>query len=97
MRTMRNEKMYEPYVTINWCPIDVKSIRENWSDDKCMEALANIGRWFEDRSIEEGWNILENLLSMEYEEDDDCEHAYSTDGENGICMFCGKDEIEEEN
>ena len=25
----------------------------------------------------------------EYEE---CEHAYSTDGEQGICMFCGKDE-----
>ena len=24
---------------------------------------------------------------------DYCEHAFSTDGENGICMFCGTDEI----
>lgn len=22
-----------------------------------------------------------------------CEHAFSTDGENGICMFCGIDEV----
>jgi hypothetical protein len=27
----------------------------------------------------------------------DCEHAFSTDGENGICMFCGADEINDEN
>ena len=70
---MTKDPMMEYYATINWCPADVKAIREDWSDEKCMEMLEKVGGWLEERSIEIGWEILETLLDMEDdgEEDDD--------------------------
>lgn len=69
--TNKETLMNETYVEIRWCPADVKSIREDWSDEKCMEALDKIAHWFEDRSIELGWEALDNLLNMEYGYDND--------------------------
>ena len=56
------DEMHEKYVTVSWCPIDIKTIREDWSDEKCMEALADIAGMLEDRSIELGWEVIESLL-----------------------------------
>ena len=63
--------MMEKYVQVTWCPADVKAIREDWSDEKCMEALDKVAGYFEDRLIESGWEILEILLDMEYGYDDE--------------------------
>lgn len=64
---MSEDKMREPVVTINWCAEDVKSVRPKWSDKKCLEAIDSVGKYLHDRSIEEGWQILEVLLDMEYD------------------------------
>lgn len=66
---IKDNPMMEKYVTISWCPADVKELRPDWSDDKCMEALANVGGYLEDRSIELGWEVLETLLDMDYEDE----------------------------
>lgn len=71
------DPMYEPIVTISWCAADVKAIRENWSNEQCIEALERVGRWFEDRSIELGWETLEIHLNLEYGYEDENEDAQS--------------------
>ena len=70
MNDQTTNTMMIPYATIHWCPADVKSIRPEWSDDKCMEALENVGHWLEERSIELGWETLEVLLDDYAKEDD---------------------------
>lgn len=66
------DPMYEAYVTISWCPTDIKSLHEDWSDEKCMDALSEIAGMLEDRSIELGWEVIENLLDY-YEDSEDGE------------------------
>jgi hypothetical protein len=62
---INDNAMMEKYVTISWCPADVKAIRPTWSDNKCMEMLDIVSSYLEDRSIELGWEVLENLLDMQ--------------------------------
>lgn len=59
-----NDAMREPYATIVWSPLDVKGIYPEWTDEECMKALDAVCGELEDRSIEEGWNILDSLLQM---------------------------------
>jgi hypothetical protein len=66
----KNNPMMEKYVTISWCPADIKAVREEWSDEKCMEVLLDVGGWLEDRSIELGWEVLETLL-LDYDEEEE--------------------------
>lgn len=68
---MKNEPLFEKYVEISWCPADIKAIRPTWSDEKCMQVLADIGGTLEDRSIELGWEVIESLLDDDYEEEDE--------------------------
>lgn len=69
---MKNDNpMMEEYVSISWCPADIKAVRPSWSDDKCMQVLADIGGALEDRSIELGWEVIESLLGYDDEEDED--------------------------
>ena len=65
--------MMEKYVEISWCPADVKSLYEHWSDEKCQEMLFKISNYFEDRLIESGWEIMEILLDMMNDEEDEDE------------------------
>lgn len=71
MSPTQSKIMYNKIVETAWCPADIKSIRPEWSDEKCIDALVNISSWFEDRLIESGWDILEILLDMEYGRDED--------------------------
>lgn len=59
-----NDPMREPYATITWCPLDIKNMYPDWTDEQCMEALESVARKLEDRSVEEGWHILDTLLYM---------------------------------
>ena len=74
---INNNPMMEKYVTISWCPTDVKAARPDLTDAECMEALEKVGGVLEDRSIELGWEVLENLLYMHFPiEYDDNESDY---------------------
>ena len=64
---MKNiDLMMQKYVETAWCPSDVKNIT-NWSDKKCMDALDKIAPYMEDRLIELGWEVMEDLLRMYYD------------------------------
>jgi len=67
---MTNEPMYEKYVEVSWCPADIKAIRPNWSDEKCMQELERIARWLEETQINSGWDSIEYLIEEEEEEDE---------------------------
>lgn len=57
-----NDPMREPIATINWCGLDVKQLRPDWTDEKCMNALDSFAGYLEERSIELGWEVLQILL-----------------------------------
>ena len=63
LRTMENIDMYEKIATISWCPLDVKQLYPHWSDEKCADVLDAVSGYLEDRSVELGWEVLENLTS----------------------------------
>ena len=65
-----NDPMREPIATITWCGLDVKQMYPEWSDEQCLEALDFVCGDLEDRSVEEGWNILDSLLQSYVEEND---------------------------
>ena len=67
---LTQDEMMKPYATIRWCPADIKSLHEEWSDEKCCEVMHNIAGWLEDRSIELGWEVIQTLL-WDYEQDDE--------------------------
>jgi hypothetical protein len=51
-------------VKTSWAWQDVKSCRAKWSKCKCKEFLASVGDDLEARLIEEGWSILNDLISI---------------------------------
>lgn len=55
----------EPVVTISWCANDLLTLRPSWSLDQRASALHDIGNRLEERSIELGWGVLEDLLDDE--------------------------------
>jgi hypothetical protein len=54
----------ENKVYIVWSYEDVMSLCPNLSADDAVEALRQVGRGLNERSTEEGWEILECLLEM---------------------------------
>ena len=49
-------------VVIKWLPDDVKTLKPEWSDEQCEDALDEIANNLIDRSIEIGWEIMEMSL-----------------------------------
>lgn len=58
----KKEKISVASVTITWVPEDIKTLRPKWSLNKCERALEEIAKVLQDRSIEEGWNIIDSIL-----------------------------------
>jgi len=54
--------------TISWNWEDVQSLQPDWSQNKCQMALDRCSKILIDRSVEEGWLILETLLDCNSEE-----------------------------
>lgn len=52
------------FATIRWSTQDIKSIRPDWSDERIEAVAFLIRHTLEERSIEEGWSILTDLLDM---------------------------------
>lgn len=65
-------------VTITWNWEDVQTLRDDWDKAQCQEALHSISKLLKDRSIEEGWQILEDLIFLN-------EGAYSWDKKEEVC------------
>lgn len=47
---------------IVWCTEDIEEIRPDWSKEKVDAVAQLVGEQLQDRSTEEGWEILEILL-----------------------------------
>jgi hypothetical protein len=56
-----NEKV-DGFATVTWRPEDVKSLRPRWSIPRCAAELAKIEKDIQDRLVERGWEVLQNLL-----------------------------------
>ena len=54
---------------ITWSVDDIKSIRPEWSDEECAEAARYVAKVLQDRSTEEGWQILEDLLCFKTQDE----------------------------
>lgn len=53
---------YEVMISWNWH--DLQALRPKWTQKKCEETLIKISKTLKERSIEEGWDILRDLLSI---------------------------------
>jgi hypothetical protein len=51
-------------ITITWTWEDVQTLRDDWNKTQCQEALQSVSKALTSRSIEEGWQILEDLIFM---------------------------------
>ena len=52
-------------ITITWSWEDIKGLREAWSQEECEAFIQKYQKPIHDRSIEEGWQIIEDLISIE--------------------------------
>ena len=50
------------YATVSWTADDVQTLRPEWSVEKCEEWLESNQRCIQDRLVELGWEVIENLL-----------------------------------
>lgn len=51
-------------VVIRWTWEDIQELRPQLSQNECEAALKEIGKILRDRSFEEGWTILHDLLEI---------------------------------
>jgi len=61
---MNIEVRDEEKVYIVWSYEDVQSLIPNMSKENAIEALNTVSRTLHDRSVEEGWQILETALEI---------------------------------
>jgi len=52
-------------VSIVWSFEDIQALIPSMKNEEAKECLSTIGRSLEERSIEQGWEILETLLLAE--------------------------------
>lgn len=51
-------------IVVVWAPDDVATLRPEWDEARCADELDKAKRYFTDRSIELGWEVLEDLLPL---------------------------------
>jgi len=64
--------LQDAFADVVWSPDDVKTIRPTWSKERCEDELDIVENRLRDRTIELGWEVLEDLLpdeDSEYEEE----------------------------
>lgn len=61
---MYDNTVNEPYVTITWVPQDLVN-QYGFDEDVAMELLDRIAETLHDRSIEFGWEVINDLLNSE--------------------------------
>ena len=56
------------YAQVRWCADDVATLRPDWTEEQCEEALSRIEKHLQDRTIELGWEVMDCLLNMDEDE-----------------------------
>lgn len=61
-------------ITIEWSIEDIEGLEfaSSWNEEKCERYLDYIENALQDRSIELGWDIIDNLLEDFLKENPDC-------------------------
>ena len=62
---MKKTKKIDTYAKVEWTADDVKSIRMDWSMERCEEELHGIEKRLQERTIELGWDVMDDLLPTE--------------------------------
>lgn len=52
-------------VVIKWVPEDIKTLRPEWTNEECEDALADAAKSLVDLSIEYGWQVLEANIGFQ--------------------------------
>ena len=55
------------FATVTWTAYDVQSLKPDWAVEKCEEFLEDNARRIQDRLIELGWEVIEDLLTEDKE------------------------------
>ena len=50
---------------VTWCAEDVQTLRPDWSLERCQQFIEDNLRNIQDRMIETGWDVLDDLVSWE--------------------------------
>lgn len=50
------------YAQVSWTVDDLQTLRPEWSVEKCEEWLQANQRYIQDRLVELGWQVIEDLL-----------------------------------
>lgn len=50
------------HAEVSWCAEDIKTLRPDWSDEKCNEFLMDNEDNIQCSMIEHGWTAIESLL-----------------------------------
>jgi len=64
-RTKITESTDAPFIIIKWVPADITTLRKNWSEEECADFLTENAKHIAGRSVELGWQIIEDLLPTE--------------------------------
>ena len=52
-------------VIIKWTWEDIETLHPSWSKEQCEEALEKVEKTLQDMSIQQGWEVLEDLLGKD--------------------------------
>jgi hypothetical protein len=55
------------FATVTWTAEDVQELRPAWNTEKCEEFLEDNARRIQDRLVQLGWEVIENLLTEDKE------------------------------
>jgi hypothetical protein len=53
------------YAQVVWMAGDIQTFRPKWTLERCEEWLSDNGKYIQDRLVELGHEVIEDLLSME--------------------------------
>ena len=53
------------YADVIWQPEDIKTLRPEWSLERCEDWLQENEKYIRDRTIELGWDVITSLLGSE--------------------------------
>ena len=68
--------MRTKFARVVWSIDDVLGLRPNWTRIQAAEFLEEIERVLEERMVERGWAVIEDLLPAEIREVDPLEDQY---------------------
>ena len=55
------------YADVIWQPEDIKTLRPEWSLERCEDWLQDNEKYLRDRTIELGWDVITSMLGSEDE------------------------------